>query len=192
MWGIATVVMSPHKLLKQFQGVYFRCLPLLNVNCHIDLLWRLIPEEYQGLGMANYALVSLASKLSFLQCNWGFEASHSNALMMAYKSFMIEVGLYGNTMDHDYKTHSMLATSNAWFKNIWDLVLYFKIRLHFNAAFQLKKVRRVDISLMSEFMPTGDFSQPDLISLNIMRMHRKVIRKLDMVLCDGKKLRRKC
>jgi hypothetical protein len=66
MWGIATVVMSPHRLLKQFQWVYFRCLPLLNVNCHIDLPWRLIPEQYQGLGMANYVLVSLAIKLSLL------------------------------------------------------------------------------------------------------------------------------
>jgi hypothetical protein len=37
MWGIATIVMSPHKLLKQFQQVYFRGLPLLNVNCHIEL-----------------------------------------------------------------------------------------------------------------------------------------------------------
>jgi hypothetical protein len=44
MWGIATIVMSPHKLMKQFQQVYFRCLPLLNVNCHIELPWRLIPE----------------------------------------------------------------------------------------------------------------------------------------------------
>ncbi len=42
MWGIATVVMSPHRLLIQFQRVYFRCLLLLNVNCHVDLLWRLI------------------------------------------------------------------------------------------------------------------------------------------------------
>ncbi len=37
MWGIATIIMSPHKLSKQFQKVYFRCLPFLNVSCHIDL-----------------------------------------------------------------------------------------------------------------------------------------------------------
>ncbi len=43
-WGIATVVMPPQKLLAQFQRVYFKCLPSLNVNCHIRLLWRLIPE----------------------------------------------------------------------------------------------------------------------------------------------------
>jgi hypothetical protein len=43
-WGIATVVMPPQKLLAQIQWVYFRCLPSLNVNCHIELPWRLILE----------------------------------------------------------------------------------------------------------------------------------------------------
>jgi hypothetical protein len=72
MWGITTVVMSPLKLLEQFQRVYFRCLPSLNVNQHINLPWRLIPERYQGLGLPNYALISLASKLSLIQRGWGF------------------------------------------------------------------------------------------------------------------------
>ncbi len=68
--------------------------------------------------------------------------------MMAYESFMIEVGLYGNTMGYDYKTHSMLATSGSWFKNIWELVWYFNVRMHVSAAFQLRAVCRGDISLM--------------------------------------------
>ena len=64
-WGIATIVMSPQKLLKYFQRVYFHCLPHLNVNCHIELPWKLMPERFQGLlGMANFALISLALKLS--------------------------------------------------------------------------------------------------------------------------------
>jgi hypothetical protein len=118
MWGIATIVMSPQKLLGKFQWVYFRCLSLLNVNCHIDLQWHIIPEQYQGLGMANYALMSLSSKLSFIQCNWGFNVAHLKAMMMGNKSFMIEVGLYGNTMDYNYKRHSMLVTNNTWFKSV--------------------------------------------------------------------------
>jgi hypothetical protein len=52
-------------------------------------------RRYQGLGMANYALVSLALKLSFLQCcNLGFSRTHSTAMMMGYKLFMVKVGLY--------------------------------------------------------------------------------------------------
>jgi hypothetical protein len=42
---------------------------------------------------------------------------------------------------------------------------------------------------MSEFMRTGNFGQPDLISLNIMRMHKKGIHKSDIVLCDSKTIK---
>ncbi len=189
MWGITTVVMSPQKLLKQFQRVYFKCLPLLNVNCHNDLPWRLFPESYQGLGMANYALVSLASKLSFLQCSLGFDTIHSKTIMIGYESFMVEVGLYGNTMRYEYKTHSMLATNNTWYKNVWELSHYFNIQLNFNGDLHLKPVRKGDKSLMSEFLQCGEFSRADIISLNIMRMHKKVIRTSNIVLCDGKTIK---
>ena len=139
--------------------------------------------------MPNFALISLASKLLYLQCNWGFGAPHSNALMIGYESFIIEVGLYGNTMGYEYKTHSFLATDNTWFKNVWELVSYFNIRLHFNEDFQLKPIRQGDSSLMSEFIRFGDLSPTDLGSLNIMRMHKKVIHKSDIVLCDGQTIK---
>jgi hypothetical protein len=137
--------------------------------------------------MANYALVSLASKLSYLQSNWGFEAPHSNTLMMGCESFMVEVGLYGNTMGYKYKIHSILATGNTWFKNVWKLVSYFNVCLYFSAVFQLKPIQQGDTSLMSEFMRYGDFSLTELVSLNIMHMHKKVTHKSDIMLCDGKK-----
>jgi hypothetical protein len=57
----------------------------------------------------------------------------SRALMMGYESFMVEVGLYGNTMDHDYKAYSTLVTTNTWYKTIRELVHYFNIRLVFQS-----------------------------------------------------------
>ncbi len=132
-WGIATVVMPLQNLLVQVQRVYFRCLPSLNVNCHIELPWHLILEWYQGLGMANSALVSFSSKFTFLQQTWGFANVDSRALMMGYKSFMVKVGLYGNTMYHDYKAHSTLVMNNTWYNNVWELVHYFNIRLVFQS-----------------------------------------------------------
>jgi hypothetical protein len=142
--------------------------------------------------MANYALVSLASKLAFLQYNWRFDFVHSKSMMMAYESLMIEVGLYGNTMSYDYKKHSMLVTNNTWFKNVWELTLYFKVRLNFDDEFHLKAVRRGDKSLMAEFMHVGKFIQSDLMSLNIMRMHKKVVHTSDILLCNGKKSSQRC
>jgi hypothetical protein len=112
----------------------------------------LIPKRYQGLGMANYALISLASKLSFLQCNWGFDIIHSKTIMIGYESFMVEVGVYGNTMSYKYKTHSMLGTNNTWYKNVWEFSHYFNIWLNLNGDLHLKPVREGVKSLMSEFL----------------------------------------
>jgi hypothetical protein len=61
--------------------------------------------------------------------------------------------------------------------------------MHVSTDFRLRAVRRGDTSLMSEFMRTGNSSQPDLISLNIMRMHKKVIHRSDIVLCNGKTIK---
>ncbi len=105
--------------------------------------------------------------------------------MIGYESFIIEVGLYGDTMGYKYKTQSFLATDDTWFKNVWELVSYFNIHLHFNKDFQLKPIQRGDSPLMSEFICFGDLSPTDLVSLNIMRMHKKVIHKSNIVLCDG-------
>ncbi len=107
--------------------------------------------------MANYALVSLLAKLSFIQCKWGFDVAHSKAMMMGYESFMIEVGLYGNTMDNNYKRHSMLVTNNTLFKNIWELVSYYNVSLNFDEDYQLKPIRRGDKSQMSKFWHYNDF-----------------------------------
>ncbi len=78
---------------------------------------------------------------------------------------------------------------NTWFKNVWEVVTYFNICLHFNEDFQLKPIRQGDSSLMSEFICFGDLSLTELVSLNIMRMHKKVIHKFDIVLCNGQTIK---
>jgi hypothetical protein len=108
--------------------------------------------------------------------------------MMGYESFMIEVGLYGNTMDYDFKAYSVLATNGTWYKNVWELVHYFKIRLVFQSEYRLGPVRRGDKSLMSEFVKAG-YTKADLLSLNIVRMHKMVIHLSDIVRCDGKTIK---
>jgi hypothetical protein len=139
--------------------------------------------------MANYALMSLLLKLSFIQCNWGFDVAHSKAMIMGYKSFMIEVGPYGNTMDYAYKRHSILVTNSTWFKNVWALVSYCNVSLNFDEDYQLKPIRRGNKPLMSKFLRYEDFGIDDVLSLNIMRMHKKVIHVSDIVLSDGRTIK---
>jgi hypothetical protein len=109
--------------------------------------------------------------------------------MMGYESFMIEVGLYGNTMDYNYKSHSMLATDDPWFGNVWELVSYFNVSLNFDLDYQLKPIRWGDSSLMSKFLHYKEFGIAEVISLNIMRTHKKVIHVSDIFLLDGKTIK---
>jgi hypothetical protein len=99
-------------------------------------------RKTSGIRNANYALISLASKLSFLQCNWGFDVVHSKTIMIGYESFMVEVGLYGNTMSYEYKKHSMLSTKNTWYKNVWELCHYYNIWLNFIEDLHLKSIKK--------------------------------------------------
>ena len=90
--------------------------------------------------MTIFALVSFTLKLAFIQRTWGFADVDSRFLMMGYELFMVEIGLYGNTMDHVYKAYSILATKYTWYKNVWELVHYFNIRLAFQPEYRLGPV----------------------------------------------------
>ena len=108
--------------------------------------------------------------------------------MMGDESFMVEIGLYGNTMDHDYKIYYTLVMNDTWYKNVWELVSYFKIRLAFQSEYRLGPVRRGDKSLMSEFVRVG-YAKADLLSLNIAQIHKMVIHLSDIIRCDGKTIK---
>jgi hypothetical protein len=73
---------------------------------------------YQGIGLLNFAPNFLAAKLQYIQCNWGFNKALSRSLTMGYKSFLMETGLYGYPLGHDYTRFSALETDGTWFKNV--------------------------------------------------------------------------
>ncbi len=108
--------------------------------------------------------------------------------MMGYESFMVKVGVYGNTMDHDYKAYSTLVTNNTWYKNVWELIHYFNIWLVFQSEYRLSPIQRGDKALMSEFIRVG-YKRADLLLLNIVWMHKMEIHLSDIVMCDGKTIK---
>ncbi len=189
-WGIATVVLSPQEIYLATKPVYFKCLPLLGVQRHIELPWRMLPECYQGIGLPNFSLISLSTKLQLIQGIWGFQDAASKSLRMGYESFLMDVGLYGNVFGYKYNHLSALATDHTWFKNIWELLQEFKVDASFGASAQLQPVRKGDRSLMSEF--SKFYSGRDLQNLNVFRQFKKVIHVSCIVLCDGHTVNKEC
>jgi hypothetical protein len=116
------VVLSSRELFWTTKPVYFRCLLLLSVQHHIELPWRTLPEAFQGDGLPNFALLSLASKLQLIQCIWGFHDAAFKSLAMGYKFFMMKLSFYGNNFGYNYRQFSGLASDGTWFNNIWELL----------------------------------------------------------------------
>jgi hypothetical protein len=125
-WGISTIVLSPRELYLATKPVYYRCLPLLGVQRHVELPWQTLPKAYQGIGLPNLALHLLASKLQLIQCIWGFKDGALIALWMGYETFIMDIWMYGNPFSLNYKLYSILATNRTWFKNAWELLHKFK------------------------------------------------------------------
>jgi hypothetical protein len=183
LWGITTVVLSSQELYQATRIVFFWCLPLLGVQQHIELPWRTLPEMYQGIGLPNFALISLAAKLQCIQCNWGFNKASSRSLTMGYESFLMEFGLSGNTFSYDYTTFSDLATDGTWFKNVWELLNEFQVTAEFGREHQLAPIRSGDRSLMNLF--SQHYRGHDLESINVFHQHKKAIHVSCIVMSDG-------
>jgi hypothetical protein len=144
----------------------------------------MLPESYQGIGMPNFALHFLASKLQLIQCIWGFNNSASCSMLMGYKSFLMEIGMYGNTLAYDYTWFSGLATNNTWFKNVWELMHDFRVEAAFSNEFQLHPIWVGDALLMDLF--SRHYGGSDLSALNIFRQHKKVVHLSCTIMRDGR------
>ena len=106
--------------------------------------------------MPNFPLLALSKKLTFLVGNWGLIGqTRSDALAMAYKNFLIEVGLYGSPLNWKYDEYGTLSTEATWFKNFWQLVSTFGVEVYFSSADTIKGIRENDSSLMTEFYRIG-------------------------------------
>jgi hypothetical protein len=186
VWGLSTVVLNLHELYEATRCVYFKILPLLGVQCHIELPWRTLPKAFQGIGLPNFALNYLAANLQLIQCTWGSNDATSIALSMAYGSFLIDLGLYRNSLGYNYDHFSILAKDNTWFKNVWELLNDFNVGATFGRDYQLHRICTDNQLLMALF--SLHYSGPDLASLNIYCQHKKVIQVSCIVMCDGRSI----
>jgi hypothetical protein len=187
-WGLSTIVLSSHELYMATKPVYFKCLPLLGIQRHIELPWQTLPESFQGIGLPNFALHSLAAKLQLIQCIWGFKDAASISLLMGFEMFLMEIGMYDNPFNNDYSHFSLLVMDGTWFKNLWELMHDFNITALFSKEIHLHPIRHILSLLMHKF--SKHFRGMDLTALNVFRQHKKVIYLSCIVHCDGRTIDR--
>jgi hypothetical protein len=168
-----------------YQRFYEKALPLLGVNRKIKKEWRMLPEMYQGLAFSNFPLIALAEKISFILGNWGFQGlAHSDAMAMAYKNFIIEVGLYDNPFMWSYADYGKLSLDATWFQNLWLLASTYEVTIIVRDKDLMQGIREHDRSLMSEFFRLG-YQKNDLVYLNVVCGFQNLLHVSDIVKCNG-------
>jgi hypothetical protein len=109
---------------------------------------------------------------------------------MGYKSFLMEIGLYGNPLGYNHTRFSALAMDGAWIKNVWELLNDFHVTAEFGGEYQLSPVRAGDCSLLELFL--HHYQGEDLALLSIFRQHKKVIHISCIVLSNGRTVDKEC
>ena len=80
LYGLVPLMAGPDVVETEFMGWYYSCLSPLGVNRNIAKGWRMLPEEYFGLGMPNMSLRKLSDSIQFLQRKWGGQDAVGKAL----------------------------------------------------------------------------------------------------------------
>jgi hypothetical protein len=57
------------ELEDSFMKWYYQVLPALGDNRNLALGWRMMPSEFQGIGLPNMTLEKLAASIKYLQCH---------------------------------------------------------------------------------------------------------------------------
>ena len=184
LYGIVAVNHSPVLLEKAFHKIYHEVLPHIGVNRKITREYRMLPEQYQGLGLINPNVEVLCAKIQLIRAHWDTNTTLGNLLTQSYQVFQMEVGLGGNIFSKPFAELGHLAT-HGFFRSLWELLDLYGVSFRFHQSIDIPLLRENDRMIMDAVVETGLFNRSELDQINRFRHHKKVSSVGDIVSCDG-------
>jgi len=184
-WNIVAVCGSPAEVDASLTKVFYRALPYLKVNRKIRRQWVHLPHKYQGLGVFDINIERLSQKLFWIQRYWGYSGLEGQLLAHSFEAFCIDLGFDGNPLACSFQRYGHLS-SNSWWKDLWQLLDHFDVRLEIDESLLFKKYRDEDISIMRWFAESGRIPHDQLACLNRVRKHKCLFFLSELCSCDGK------
>ena len=181
-YGLVPLMASRSSMEHTVSKWYYHCLPALGVNRTIGHEWRMLPFEYQGLGLPNLPLEKLAESLQLLQHHWSRRTDLGKALRLAFELVQVETGLYGNFLLRNYNTYESLAT-HTWFKQLWEMVHHFRVDVVLSDDIIVTPIRENDKVLMEEVLRILPYHQ--WVAFNRARKHFQIYFLSHLIMCDG-------
>ena len=181
-YGLVPLMATRNQLDDAMSKWYYHCLPALGVNRNIRKDWKMLPVQYQGLGLPNLSLEKLADSLKLLQRHWGTTSDLGMALRCSFELIQIETGLHGNFLLRDFHSLGSLAT-HSWFKCLWELVSFYRVRviLSDTVVSPLREHDKVVMEEVIRILPSTQWT-----AFNRARKHFRVYFLSQLVLSDGR------
>ena len=181
-YGLIPLMASWHSIEHTLSKWYYHCLPALGVNRTIGHEWRMLPVEYQGLGLPNLALEKLAESLQLLQRHWSRGTDLGKALRLGFELVQVETGLQGNFLLRNYNTYGRLAT-HTWFKQLWETVHHFGVEVVVSDDMIVPPIRENDKVLMEEALKILPYHQ--WVPFNRARKHFQIYFLSHLIMGNG-------
>lgn len=186
-WNVVAVSGSPADVDKALTKVFTRALPYLKVNRKIRRAWIHLPHKYQGLGVFDINIERLSQKLFWLQRYWGYSGLEGDLLLHSFQTFCIDLGFDGNPFACSFQRYGHLA-STSWWKDLWELLDHYEVRLEIDESILFKHYREGDISIMRWFAESNQVPLDQLACLNRVRKHKCLFFLSELCACDGKSI----
>ena len=187
LWNAVAICGSPASVETSLSKVFFTALPYLRVNRNIRREWRHLPTRYQGLGIFDVNVERLGQKLFWIQRYWGTGGLEGQMLLHAFEAFSIHLGLDGNPFSYSFQKYGHLTIS-SWWKDLWELLDHFDVRLEVDSSILFQPYRIGDKSIMRWFAESELFTQKQLAILNRVRKRKCTFFLSELVLSDGRTL----
>ena len=180
-YGIVPLMAGPDLVEQGFMGGYYKCLSTLGVNKNTAKGWRMLPEEFFGLGMPNMSLRKLGDSIQFLQRRWGGKSAVGKALRSIYELVQLETGLSGNFLVRDFLVFGCLAT-RTWWVVLWEYLHRYGVKLELQDV-EIPIVRERDKVLMEEAIKV--LPRNRWCGFNRLRKHKEVYFLSQTLHCNG-------
>jgi hypothetical protein len=144
------------------------------------------PHCFQGMNRKSLYMVLGQHHVEILLKHGHLNTTTGELLRTSLERHMVELGLPGSFLDHDFKQFGKLATT-SWLRHTWEFIHSKRMKVETSGVKQLEAQRYHDQFLILAFARKG-FSGPDLVDLNHCRMFLQATTLSDITSGDGLRL----
>ena len=127
---------------------------------------------FYGAGLQHPGVETAVAQCNKLLMHYGCKTSVGSEFQILIELFFLEIGASFQPLHLQFDKYAD-RTTHCWFNKLWEKASTFGFKIIINNI-SLKFARRGDKWLM-EFFKDAGFSKPEILDLNRVRLHQKLL-----------------